>query len=568
MSSQKADSLWHEEAATEPHHAFQAVSTPIAFQTSNTSKYEGPTFAGDNSSFQHLVPQAVSSNSPEPVDSNQENPFPSFSLPSSSKKLNSNLMSSNIMPALSNVVDPGHISSTSSTFCTDLHFSPSSISQHHPPGILPFLPHPSDCSLRASVMPPSQSAFSQSLFSGDYMKQSYGDTHTGDPLQDIFNFPDAASECSQRNQGATSSEMVGQGHTKPGEWEEWPEQLPSDDDSLVANWSNLLVVESGEDIGLNTIYPAARSPTTGSISQQRQPLQGFCAPAGGNQFVSSSTSSGTGPSNKQRLRWTPELHEKFIEAVKKLDGAEKATPKGVLKLMNVEGLTIYHVKSHLQKYRIAKYMPDQREGKSSCSAVTGNEDKNRNSFNDLPTLDLKAGMQITEALRLQMDMQKKLHEQLEVQRALQLQIEEHGKYLQKMFEEQQKTGSSFKSQSLPAPRSSNPFAVANLLEQSSDVGDVGCRSVPDKIIETVQSRDKSVCGTLPAVSARDESLLAVVADNNSEVVADTERTPPYGSGSVPEAEDGSKSPPAKRIRSNPESKCMDKLGPLSTGLVS
>lgn len=568
MNSQKVDSLQHGKAAMEPHHAFQAVSTSIAFQTSNTSNSDGPTIAGNNSSVQHVVPQAVSSDSPEPVDSSQENPFHRFSLSSSSKKLNSSLMSPNIIPALSNVVDTEHISSTSSTFCTDLHFSPSSISQHHPPGILPFLPHPSECSLRASVMPPSHSGFSQSLFSGDYMKQSYGDTHSGDPLQlqDIFNFPDVPSECSQLNQGATSSGIVGQGHTKLDEWQDWPEQLPSDDDSIVANWTDLLVVESGQDPGLNTIYPAAKLPTTDSIPQQRQLHKEFCAPAGGNQITSSSTSSGTGTSNKTRLRWTQELHERFIEAVKTLHGAEKATPKGVLKLMNVEGLTIYHVKSHLQKYRIAKYLPDQREGKTSCSASV-NEDKQRNSSYDLSTLDLKAGMQITEALRLQMDMQKKLHEQLEIQRALQLQIEEHGKYLLKMFEEQKQTDCSFKSQSLSAPHSSNPFAAAGPLKQSSDVGDDGFRSFSSKKIETVQSGDKSLGGTLPAVSA-EESLPVVVADNDSEVVADTEKTPPYGLGSIPAAEDGTTSPPAKRIRSNPENTCMDKRGPLSTRLVS
>ncbi|XP_028777651.1 myb family transcription factor PHL5 [Neltuma alba] len=143
-------------------------------------------------------------------------------------------------------------------------------------------------------------------------------------------------------------------------------------------------------------------------------------------------SNGTAVSSKTRIRWNQDLHEKFVECVNRLGGAEKATPKAILKLMESDGLTIFHVKSHLQKYRIAKYMPDSAQGKP---------DK-RSNAEDVLHLDTKTGLQLREALHLQLDVQRRLHEQLEIQRKLQLRIEEQGRQLKKMFDQQQKTSDS------------------------------------------------------------------------------------------------------------------------------
>ncbi|WJZ95864.1 hypothetical protein VitviT2T_014603 [Vitis vinifera] len=56
-----------------------------------------------------------------------------------------------------------------------------------------------------------------------------------------------------------------------------------------------------------------------------------------------------------RLRWTPDLHRCFVHAVERLGGEDRATPKMILQIMDVKGLSISHIKSHLQMYRSMKH---------------------------------------------------------------------------------------------------------------------------------------------------------------------------------------------------------------------
>eukprot|EP00879_Flechtneria_rotunda_P020666 GHRR01021745.1.p1 GENE.GHRR01021745.1~~GHRR01021745.1.p1 ORF type:complete len:241 (+),score=107.55 GHRR01021745.1:221-943(+) len=78
---------------------------------------------------------------------------------------------------------------------------------------------------------------------------------------------------------------------------------------------------------------------------------------------------------RPRLVWTPQLHKLFEEAVQKL-GLDKAVPKTIMQVMNVEGLTRENVASHLQKYRLSlKRSADGHGAKAAGDAGEGSADK-------------------------------------------------------------------------------------------------------------------------------------------------------------------------------------------------
>ncbi|KAL3617907.1 hypothetical protein CASFOL_038228 [Castilleja foliolosa] len=60
--------------------------------------------------------------------------------------------------------------------------------------------------------------------------------------------------------------------------------------------------------------------------------------------------------NRVWIRWTNELHQKFIDAVKEL-GDGRCFPKEIQQLMNEPGLTRMQVASHLQICRNSKWVP-------------------------------------------------------------------------------------------------------------------------------------------------------------------------------------------------------------------
>ncbi|AQL05230.1 Myb family transcription factor IPN2 [Zea mays] len=169
------------------------------------------------------------------------------------------------------------------------------------------------------------------------------------------------------------------------------------------------------------MFPSSKKQaSTGAANPNDRPMCGQGGDSGGLVLT-------TDP--KPRLRWTPELHDRFVDAVAQLGGPDKATPKTIMRVMGVKGLTLYHLKSHLQKFRLGKQhkelgdhtaMEMQRSVASSSGMIA-------RSMND-------RSVNVNEALRIQMEVQRRLHGELEVQKHLQMRVEAQGKYMQSIVE--------------------------------------------------------------------------------------------------------------------------------------
>ncbi|CAL0315194.1 unnamed protein product [Lupinus luteus] len=137
---------------------------------------------------------------------------------------------------------------------------------------------------------------------------------------------------------------------------------------------------------------------------------------------------------KPRLKWTPELHQRFIYATNQLGGPEtEATPKSLMRVMGIPGLTLYHLKSHLQKYRLGKNQQPETCSENKQQEIKSSDDHCSKEINVGAQNEIAENLQISQALQMQMEVQRKLYEQIEVQKILQLKIEAQGHYLQSVL---------------------------------------------------------------------------------------------------------------------------------------
>ncbi|ONM04556.1 MYR1 [Zea mays] len=226
---------------------------------------------------------------------------------------------------------------------------------------------------------------------------------------------------------------------------------------------------------------------------------------------------GRGDEARARLRWTRQLHGRFVLAVAQLGGADKATPKSVMRAMAVSGLTLYHLKSHLQRYRLAVSQGTaspvgEGDNGGGANERSSSSESQLDEYDDGSVADLHGDSSGSMAARVQREAKRKRHEQMqiEVQRHLQLRIEAQGRYMQSVLRRAQE---ALADHILGSPATG---AEAELSELASAVETgTGCLS------------STSCCSTSPS-PMRHRSADSCVTSSSSSSSSEAESQAPAG----------------------------------------
>ncbi|KAL6497644.1 hypothetical protein OROHE_027077 [Orobanche hederae] len=171
------------------------------------------------------------------------------------------------------------------------------------------------------------------------------------------------------------------------------------------------------------MFPRLIQPREGILSQEVTISGGYGQRVGADPCLVLTSDP------KPRLRWTSDLHERFVDAVTQLGGASKATPKAIMRTMGVKGLTLFHLKSHLQKYRLGKQSGKEFGDVLKDGAYLLDSPRAGSSPQNLQASDMNEGYEVKEALRAQMEVQSKLHLQVEAEKHLQIRQDADKRYM-------------------------------------------------------------------------------------------------------------------------------------------